>query len=114
MLQNCTLPRLGKSNTSVEVTIHGINNKLLDLLQYALTKEHIIYQEMNEDFSLPELNAILYTSFANGLGFVALRIELKDDLPTVEKIVRELKEYDRYNNDHFAPRISMILQALGD
>jgi hypothetical protein len=107
------LPRLRKTNTSTEVTIHGINKKLLEILRQALTKEKIMYQEMNENFSLPELNAMIYTSFVPSVNYATLRIVPNDNLPLLEKIVQELKEYDRNNNDHFALKISLMLQALG-
>jgi hypothetical protein len=105
------LPRLWRSKSTASATIHGINNKVLDLLHQVLVEEGIAYREMHGDFSLTDLNAVIYTTLWSDVGYATLRIDPKDKLPVLEKIIQTMKEYDKEHSDHFSINF-MILQVF--
>jgi hypothetical protein len=105
------LPRLRRSKSTASAMIQGINKKVLDLIRRALEKEEIAYDEANEDFTLPQLNSRIYTTIWSGIGYAGLKIDPKETLPVLEKIIQFMKEYDKDHTDHFSI-IFMILQVF--
>jgi hypothetical protein len=105
--------RIAKSETAVRVMILGINRKVLDLVRGALKRNGIVFTEAHEDFDLSEVNAYIYTTVFNEIGYAALRIDPKDKLPLLEKIVQDMKEYDEGHRDHFSLIFMILLVILG-
>jgi hypothetical protein len=103
--------RIAKTGSTAEVVILGINKKVLDLIRQALGKEGIAFDETHEDFALLELNARIYTTIWSGIGYATLKIDPKEQLPILEKIIQFMKAYDNDHSDHFSCKF-MILEAL--
>jgi hypothetical protein len=66
---------------------------------------------MHEDFELTDLNAVIYATLRSDVGYAMLRIDPKEKLPVLERIVQTMKEYDKDHSDHF-PINFMILQVF--
>jgi len=105
--------RRAKSSSTAGVMILGINNKVLTLIGQTLTKEGIAFQEMHEDFELPDLNARIYTSLWSSVGYAMLKIDPKEKFPVLEKIIHAMKAYDKDHADHFSLKFMIILVLCG-
>ena len=103
--------RKPKSESELKVTIHGVNNKVLELLRRAFVKEGINFEERPRYYYLPDHNSIVTISAWGIVGYAAIKFHPEEKLPIWEKIILDMKEYDDGHYDHYSI-IFMILQIL--